>query len=736
MEQNSEETTAALAEGAATDTPTQAPARRRASRRVSTAAGATSESAAASAAPSEAAAPSADAAPAASGETAAPTAEDAAAEQAPKKRATRSRKKAAEDAPSDAPEPAAETDSAAAPTAEGDAPAEQAPKKRATRSRKKAAEPEAPEADAAAKPGETAADVAAAAAAETAASDAAEAIDAEPAKKTGRGRKTRASEAAKTAETADQQGEAASAGAGEQPAAEAGAKQEQPEGAPTGRRRRGRGQKSEAAENDAASAESAERADAGKSGDARAADGGQGSDGGKSQDNAKGAENGKGRDGGRSKGRENGKQQEGGRSEKEERSEGERNGKNASESSRSTRTRQRDRKRRGQNDELEPEIAEDDVLLPVAGILDVLDNYAFVRTTGYLPGTSDVYVSLGQVKKYGLRRGDAVVGAIRQPREGEGGGRQKYNAIVKIDAINGRAVEDDQKRLDFAELTPLYPQEPLRLESAPERRTQRVIDLIAPLGKGQRALLTGPRGTGKSAMLREIAEGVSANAPDAHLMVVLVDERPEEVTDLQRTVKGEVVASTFDRAAEDHITVAELAVERAKRLVELGHDVVVLLDSLTALGHAYAQSAQGTGRGGGDRFETVALHPVKKLLGAARNIENGGSLTIVATALTKTGSETDEAILRELVGTANSRLRLSRKLAEKRLFPAIKLAESSTDREDLLLGEAELRATGALRRDLGGESAADALGSLLKRVGETSSNTVVLHTRAQAGGAS
>ena len=288
-------------------------------------------------------------------------------------------------------------------------------------------------------------------------------------------------------------------------------------------------------------------------------------------------------------------------------------------------------KRRGgtqTEDEFETEITEDDVLIPIAGVLDVLDNYAFVRTTGYLPGQQDVYVSLGQVKKYNLRKGDAVVGAIKQPREGEQQGRQKYNALVKVDSVNGLSVEDAATRVEFSKLTPLYPQDRLRLETAPEKLTQRIIDLVAPIGKGQRGLIVAPPKAGKTIVLQQIANAIAQNNPEAHLMVVLVDERPEEVTDMQRTVKGEVIASTFDRPAEDHTTVAELAIERAKRLVELGRDVVVLLDSITRLGRAYNVSAPTSGRVLSGGVDASALYPPKRFFGAARNIENGGSLTI------------------------------------------------------------------------------------------------------------
>lgn len=386
-------------------------------------------------------------------------------------------------------------------------------------------------------------------------------------------------------------------------------------------------------------------------------------------------------------------------------------------------------KRRGQNqsgDEFETEIGEDDVLIPIAGILDVLDNYAFVRTTGYLPGTSDVYVSLGQVKKYNLRKGDAVVGAIKQPREGEQSSRQKYNALVKVDAINGLSVEDAASRVEFGALTPLYPQERLRLETAPEKLTQRIIDLVAPIGKGQRGLIVAPPKAGKTIVLQQIANAIAQNNPEVHLMVVLVDERPEEVTDMQRTVKGEVIASTFDRPAEDHTTVAELAIERAKRLVELGRDVVVLLDSITRLGRAYNVSAPTSGRVLSGGVDASALYPPKRFFGAARNIENGGSLTILATALVETGSKMDDVIFEEFKGTGNSELRLSRQLADKRIFPAVDVNASSTRREEMLLSPDEVKITWKLRRALAGLDPQQALEVVLGKLKETSSNVEFL----------
>ena len=398
-------------------------------------------------------------------------------------------------------------------------------------------------------------------------------------------------------------------------------------------------------------------------------------------------------------------------------------------SERSGRNRYRDRKRgRGPvGDDFEPEITEDDVLIPVAGILDVLDNYAFVRTTGYLPGNNDVYVSLGQVKKYNLRKGDAVVGAIRQPRDGDQGqGRQKYNAIVRIDSINAMSIEDAANRVEFGKLTPLYPTERLNLETEASKLSTRIIDLVSPIGKGQRGLIVSPPKAGKTLVLQAIANAIAKNNPEVHLMVVLVDERPEEVTDMQRTVKGEVIASTFDRPAEDHTTVAELAIERAKRLVELGHDVVVLLDSITRLGRAYNLAAPASGRILSGGVDSSALYPPKRFFGAARNIEEGGSLTIIATALVETGSKMDEVIFEEFKGTGNMELRLSRALADKRIFPAVDVNASGTRREEMLLGADEVKVTWKLRRALAGLDQQQALEIVLGKLKETSSNVEFL----------
>ncbi|GAA2244057.1 transcription termination factor Rho [Rarobacter faecitabidus] len=372
------------------------------------------------------------------------------------------------------------------------------------------------------------------------------------------------------------------------------------------------------------------------------------------------------------------------------------------------------------------EISEDDVLVPVAGILDVLDNYAFVRTSGYLPGSNDVYLSLAQVKKAGLRRGDAITGAIKAPKDGESNpssNRQKFNALVRLDTVNGLNPEAARKRPDFAKLTPLYPQERLRLEnSAATRLTPRVIDIVAPIGKGQRGLIVAPPKAGKTIIMQQIANAITANNPEVHLMVVLVDERPEEVTDMERTVNGEVIASTFDRPASDHTIVAELAIERAKRLVELGQDVVVLLDSLTRLSRAYNLAAPASGRILSGGVDASALYPPKRFFGAARNIEEGGSLTILASALVETGSKMDEVIFEEFKGTGNMELRLSRQLADKRIFPAVDVNASGTRREEVLLPAEELKIIYKLRRVFGGLDQQQAIELLLGKLKETKTN--------------
>ncbi len=384
----------------------------------------------------------------------------------------------------------------------------------------------------------------------------------------------------------------------------------------------------------------------------------------------------------------------------------------------------RRRERGSGGNDAEPVISEDDVLIPIAGILDVLDNYGFVRTTGYLPGPNDVYVSLSQVRRYGLRKGDVIEGAIRQPREGER--REKFNALVRLDKINGLDPEQAKNRPEFAKLVPLYPQDRLRLETDPTVMTTRIIDLICPIGKGQRGLIVSPPKAGKTMILQAIANAITKNSPECHLMVVLVDERPEEVTDMQRTVKGEVIHSTFDRPADDHTTVAELAIERAKRLVEMGHDVVVLLDSITRLGRAYNNSAPASGRIMSGGVDSMALYPPKRFFGAARNIEHGGSLTILATALIETGSRADEVIFEEFKGTGNMELRLRRELSDKRIFPAVDVDASSTRKEELLMSPEELKIVWQLRRVLHSLEPQQALEVLMDRMKGTKSNTEFL----------
>ncbi|MFD9722825.1 transcription termination factor Rho [Streptomyces sp. NPDC059072] len=394
---------------------------------------------------------------------------------------------------------------------------------------------------------------------------------------------------------------------------------------------------------------------------------------------------------------------------------------------RGRRGRYRDRRGRRGRDEFapnEPQVADDDVLIPVAGILDILDNYAFIRTSGYLPGPNDVYVSLAQVRKAGLRKGDHTTGAVRQPKDGER--REKFNALVRLDSVNGMAPESGRGRPEFQKLTPLYPQDRLRLETDPGVLTTRIIDLVSPIGKGQRGLIVAPPKTGKTMIMQAIANAITTNNPECHLMVVLVDERPEEVTDMQRSVKGEVISSTFDRPAEDHTTVAELAIERAKRLVELGHDVVVLLDSITRLGRAYNLAAPASGRILSGGVDSTALYPPKRFFGAARNIEDGGSLTILATALVDTGSRMDEVIFEEFKGTGNMELKLDRKLADKRIFPAVDVDPSGTRKEEILLNAEELAIVWKLRRVLHALDSQQAIELLLDKMKQTKSNAEFL----------
>ena len=377
----------------------------------------------------------------------------------------------------------------------------------------------------------------------------------------------------------------------------------------------------------------------------------------------------------------------------------------------------------GDRGDRDTELREDDVVQPVAGILDVLDNYAFVRTSGYLAGPNDVYVSMNMVRKNGLRRGDAVTGAVRVAKDGEQPNqRQKFNPLVRLDTVNGGPVEDAKKRPEFTKLTPLYPNERLRLETTSEKLTTRVIDLIMPIGKGQRALIVSPPKAGKTTIMQDIANAITKNDPECHLMVVLVDERPEEVTDMQRSVKGEVIASTFDRPPSDHTQAAELAIERAKRLVEQGKDVVVLLDSITRLGRAYNNASPASGRILSGGVDSTALYPPKRFLGAARNIEEGGSLTIIATAMVETGSTGDTVIFEEFKGTGNAELKLDRKIAERRVFPAVDVNPSGTRKDELLLSTDEFAVVHKLRRVLSGLDPHQAIDLLMSQLRKTKNN--------------
>ncbi|AVV40474.1 transcription termination factor Rho [Streptomyces sp. P3] len=565
--------------------------------------------------------------------------------------------------------------------------------------------------------------------------------------------KRRATSKARTGEAADKKADAAPA---EAAAEKAVAQQQieipgQPAGAdaPAERRRRRATADAGSPETVAAEAKSAPKAEtpaqaqteaqAQSQGDARSdADGGEGrrrdrrergrdrgerGDRGDRGDRRKGDDQQGGQQGQQQRGGQQGQQQGGGRQDRQQRDNGPQDDDEFGDGRRGRRGRYRDRRGRRGRDEIgapEPQLADDDVLIPVAGILDILDNYAFIRTSGYLPGPNDVYVSLAQVRKNGLRKGDHVTGAVRQPKDGER--REKFNALVRLDSQNGMAPESGRGRPEFNKLTPLYPQDRLRLETDPGVLTTRIIDLVAPIGKGQRGLIVAPPKTGKTMIMQAIANAITHNNPECHLMVVLVDERPEEVTDMQRSVKGEVISSTFDRPAEDHTTVAELAIERAKRLVELGHDVVVLLDSITRLGRAYNLAAPASGRILSGGVDSTALYPPKRFFGAARNIEDGGSLTILATALVDTGSRMDEVIFEEFKGTGNAELKLDRKLADKRIFPAVDVDASGTRKEEILLGNEELAVTWKLRRVLHALDQQQAIELLLDKMKQTKSN--------------
>ncbi|MHA2788722.1 transcription termination factor Rho [Corynebacterium sp. S7] len=376
----------------------------------------------------------------------------------------------------------------------------------------------------------------------------------------------------------------------------------------------------------------------------------------------------------------------------------------------------------GSNQEIEPE-----ELQEVAGILDIVDNNAaFVRTTGYRSNPADVFVQNNMIRQFGLRSGDAVVGQVRQNGQGQSHGngrnRSKYNKLVRVDSVNGMDPQEAKNRPEFHKLTPLYPNQRLRLETEPNILTTRVIDLVMPIGKGQRALIVSPPKAGKTTILQNIANAIATNNPECYLMVVLVDERPEEVTDMQRSVKGEVIASTFDRPPSEHTAVAELAIERAKRLVEMGQDVVVLLDSITRLGRAYNNSSPASGRILSGGVDSNALYPPKRFLGAARNIEDGGSLTIIATAMVETGSAGDTVIFEEFKGTGNAELKLDRKIAERRVFPAVDVNPSGTRKDELLLVPEEARIMHKLRRILSALDSQAAIDLLIKQLKKTKSN--------------
>ena len=381
---------------------------------------------------------------------------------------------------------------------------------------------------------------------------------------------------------------------------------------------------------------------------------------------------------------------------------------------------------------------QDEAPIPITGIVDLVDNGGgFVRASGYLPGPDDAYLSAAQVRSFGLRKGDLLIGAARPGRDPQAKSGQKSGqktgqqsgrapAVVRIDTVAGMTPEAARDRPDFADLTPLYPQDRLRLETEPAGLTTRVIDLVAPVGKGQRGLIVSPPKAGKTMVLQAIANAITTNNPEVCLMVLLVDERPEEVTDMQRSVNGEVIASTFDRPAKDHTAVAELAIERAKRLVELGQDVVVLLDSITRLGRAYNNTARGNGPVLSGGLNSTAQALPKRFLGAARNVEHGGSLTIIATAMVETGSRLDDNLFEEFKSTGNMELRLDRSLANKRIYPAVDLAASGTRREEILLSADELNAASRLRRALHSMEPSQALDLLITRIADTASNAEFL----------
>lgn len=439
--------------------------------------------------------------------------------------------------------------------------------------------------------------------------------------------------------------------------------------------------------------------------------------GGNNSDNGNG---GNGNNGGNNGGGHNNNRRDNHRNDDDNNGGGRRNRRNR----RNRRGRDRDGGGNGGND---LQIREGDEVQVVGGILEVVDNnVAFLRTTGYRAASSDVFVNNNLVRRLGLRSGDALTGKVKVSgpthTHGNGRNRRKYNQLVEVDTVNGLDPSTAKDRPDFSKLTPLYPNQRLRLETDPKILTTRVIDLIMPIGKGQRALIVSPPKAGKTTILQNIANAIATNNPECYLMVVLVDERPEEVTDMQRSVNGEVIASTFDRPPSEHTSVAELAIERAKRLVEQGKDVVVLLDSITRLGRAYNNSSPASGRILSGGVDSNALYPPKRFLGAARNIENGGSLTIIATAMVETGSTGDTVIFEEFKGTGNAELKLDRAISERRIFPAVDVNPSGTRKDELLLVPEEARIMTKLRRILSGLDSFAAIDLLIKQLKKTRSN--------------
>ncbi|GAA1472268.1 MULTISPECIES: transcription termination factor Rho [Corynebacterium] len=443
--------------------------------------------------------------------------------------------------------------------------------------------------------------------------------------------------------------------------------------------------------------------------------------GGKNSDNGDHGNGGNGHNGGNNGGGQNNNRRDNHRNDDDNNGGG---GRRNRRNRRNRRGRDRDGGGNGGND---LQIREGDEVQVVGGILEVVDNnVAFLRTTGYRAASSDVFVNNNLVRRLGLRSGDALTGKVKVSgpthTHGNGRNRRKYNQLVEVDTVNGLDPSTAKERPDFAKLTPLYPNQRLRLETDPKILTTRVIDLIMPIGKGQRALIVSPPKAGKTTILQNIANAIATNNPECYLMVVLVDERPEEVTDMQRSVNGEVIASTFDRPPSEHTSVAELAIERAKRLVEQGKDVVVLLDSITRLGRAYNNSSPASGRILSGGVDSNALYPPKRFLGAARNIENGGSLTIIATAMVETGSTGDTVIFEEFKGTGNAELKLDRAISERRIFPAVDVNPSGTRKDELLLVPEEARIMTKLRRILSGLDSFAAIDLLIKQLKKTRSN--------------